>query len=162
MNRAVADLIRHHERLGLSLGASPQEIRAAFSRLVKKHHPDAKDWESAASVKNRGKASEEFTKIIESYNAIKGIFQKNPPPRPPAFLIPSRTPRKKNLQRRNTRKGRSSRSCVSSSLSSSTLPSPLHPPPFLFQTYTPFDPQKPTAERQDQNEALLLVAMNQT
>jgi DnaJ-class molecular chaperone len=52
-----------HQVLGVGLFASPDEIRKAYLKLAKAHHPDA----------NQGtpKAAERFNDIVSAYSALK-------------------------------------------------------------------------------------------
>jgi curved DNA-binding protein CbpA len=40
---AALSAMTPHERLGVPLDASPEEIKAAYIRLVKAYHPDSSD-----------------------------------------------------------------------------------------------------------------------
>jgi molecular chaperone DnaJ len=55
--------------LGLSDGASEQEVKSAFRKLAKKYHPD---------VNRDPKADEKFKEILKAYDSI--INKKNTPP----------------------------------------------------------------------------------
>lgn len=76
----------YHRLLGLPSGASKEEVKAAYRRLVREHHPDAVEGTGAA--KRRGEAA--FKAIQEAYEAIRD-WQGPPPigdetvsPAPPA------------------------------------------------------------------------------
>ena len=53
------------DRLGLDVGATPQQVKVRFKELVKRHHPDA----------NGGDRSTEdrLVEIIQSYNYLKSV-----------------------------------------------------------------------------------------
>ena len=55
------DIKEHYERLELNLGASNEEIKAAYKRLAIKYHPDKN---------NDPGAGEQFKKISESYQYL--------------------------------------------------------------------------------------------
>jgi DnaJ domain len=68
--RAEAKPVRNAERkaldtLGLEPGVSPQQVKAKFKELVKRHHPDA----------NGGDRSTEdrLVEIIQAYNYLKSV-----------------------------------------------------------------------------------------
>lgn len=56
-----AKLREHYRRLGLPMGASLAEVKTAYRRLARQHHPDA----------NRGSTShDQFIRITESYRML--------------------------------------------------------------------------------------------
>ena len=55
------DIKEHYERLELNLGASNEEIKAAYKRLAIKYHPDKN---------NDPGAEDQFKKISESYQYL--------------------------------------------------------------------------------------------
>lgn len=64
-------MISPHEVLGVSPGASAEEVKAAYRRLVKLYHPD---------VNKAPDAEQQFRKVTEAYEALT-----NPQPRGPSF-----------------------------------------------------------------------------
>src|SRR3972149_3363061 len=69
----------HYETLGLSEGASADEVRKAFRRLARKHHPDVNPGDKGAEAKFKeiNEAHEVLSdpKKREEYDAIrKGVF----------------------------------------------------------------------------------------
>ena len=69
----------HYETLGLSEGASADEVRKAFRRLARKHHPDVNPGDKGAEAKFKeiNEAHEVLSdpKKRREYDAIrKGVF----------------------------------------------------------------------------------------
>lgn len=58
---------QHYAKLGLSLNASPEEVKKAFKKLALKYHPDKTQHLSDEQQKE---AQEKFKQINESYDAI--------------------------------------------------------------------------------------------
>lgn len=54
----------YYDILGLSKNSSDEDIKLAYLRLAKKHHPDN-------NPQNRALAAKRFQVILEAYNAIK-------------------------------------------------------------------------------------------
>lgn len=52
-------MAKPHEVLGVSLDASPPEVRAAYKRLAMKHHPD------------RNGDPQEFLRVQAAYEALR-------------------------------------------------------------------------------------------
>ena len=53
----------YYKILGVSKDASPDEIKAAYRKLARKHHPDM-------NPDNKGEAEEKFKEISEAYDAL--------------------------------------------------------------------------------------------
>jgi hypothetical protein len=65
-NRSVRNAERKAlDTLGLESDASPQEVKARFKALVKRHHPDANGGDRSSEDKLR--------EIIQAYNYLKSI-----------------------------------------------------------------------------------------
>lgn len=60
-----AETAAHLDTLGLSVGATPEAVRAAFHRAAALHHPDR------ATESDRESATEEMKKINEAYAALR-------------------------------------------------------------------------------------------
>ena len=68
--RTEARSVRNAERkaldaLGLDVDASPQDVKARFKSLVKRHHPDANGGDRSSEDKLR--------EIIQAYNYLKSV-----------------------------------------------------------------------------------------
>jgi DnaJ domain len=61
--------------LGVSPGVSDQELRSAYRRLVRLHHPD----HNGGSVES----ARRFEAVQEAYTRIRELRQHAPPPPPP-------------------------------------------------------------------------------
>ena len=59
----------HFQVLGVGIGASPEEVRQAFSRLARRYHPDAQ--RDPAFHDLRQKLTELFVAVSDSYGVLK-------------------------------------------------------------------------------------------
>ena len=97
MGRNSAETARSYQVLGLEPGASPAEIRSAYKRLMRQHHPDL------AAPADRDEATIRSQEIIAAYHHLIGQIdgksqtssgQSQPPPRqdsPPPRQDPPKT-----------------------------------------------------------------------
>jgi curved DNA-binding protein CbpA len=71
-----------YEVLELSVGASPDEIKAAYHSLAKKWHPDRYTGEAKAE------AEQQFRRLAEAYNLLKDVPPRREEDRSPAAPAP--------------------------------------------------------------------------
>ncbi len=69
MEHDSAALDEHYETLGLPFGASLDEIKSAYKKLVLRYHPDKNDGDPAAAAV--------FIRIQEAYEALKESIAEN-------------------------------------------------------------------------------------
>lgn len=63
-----------HQVLGVSPGASPEELHDAYRRLVKLHHPDRNGGSADATRR--------FQEIQQAYDEVRKLRSERPRPRP--------------------------------------------------------------------------------
>jgi tetratricopeptide (TPR) repeat protein len=89
MERSL-DGLDHHAVLGVSRGASPQEVKQAYYNASRRFHPDRYFGKNLGSF--RARLERIFKRLTEAHNALSR--QEPPPPRPspPPAAAPARRP----------------------------------------------------------------------
>ncbi|MBI4950787.1 MAG: DnaJ domain-containing protein [Myxococcales bacterium] len=86
--RAIRELydklehLDHHGVLGVALGATKGQIRAAYHRLAPSYHPDRHFRKHLGSYKKRIEAI--FARVTQAYEALRKEARSDPPPAMPA------------------------------------------------------------------------------
>src|SRR5919202_6993254 len=67
--RPIPGMFEYYDRLGVRVGASPREIKAAYRRRARQYHPDVNPTPGAA---------EQFKRVHEAYQFLSGAARPAP------------------------------------------------------------------------------------
>src|SRR4051794_30156465 len=80
---ATTPALTHYELLGLPTDAEPEQIKAAYRRLLRTHHPDIAGPHGAAMTSKLNDAYAELSNADRRASYDRSLRQPDPEPAPP-------------------------------------------------------------------------------